>query len=561
MSEEHTSVPVRPEWKEKSPPKQHIVGQSSASGWLWSLAKWPDSGQRLAERGRRRRRYLHFKENISYPEACRRFGLLRKGSFAQVVQWGPAPLTVAAATRTSFLDYGRPLQSPTLQLKIQLPGRAISAERSTDPPTQGANRRTPTGQQPLSSQAVSQTQDGPVATATTPPPQSSSREKGRHSRPNSLEEHHQRSGMAPVPLLERLRDRNGWTWVTPRPAPSLPLWLVVGRAWRPVPQTRTNPEEKPRLRKLRPWLSVEKSPLMRLTRTTWSGRLLGVQETEAMDECRGVSTHVSDQDDIEWQTSKMESLGAEKENTDPEEGASSSDLGPLSSMGSSCVADGRPWRVACREGSPGLFGPEVRGGRPRPGGAFPCSEVDASEPASTLGLGPGATGTAPVHPPTPGYAWYAQIRVIVSRFTTKKKKRSASIEERQAVILRKDWTSASLRGSAPAAGHAPAPLGHSTLPPRLPPVPFPHGRLLRKNKKAEKSREVKRSSKAAEPRFRRRPEERRSLGMVPRRPLKGPGDDPGKARRPQTNRKGDIDIDSTLAWDSRQRPEQPQGWR
>ncbi|KAM7282699.1 hypothetical protein ISCGN_002823 [Ixodes scapularis] len=64
-------------------------------------------------------------------------------------------------------------------------------------------------------------------------------------------------------------------------------------------------------------------------------------------------------------------------------------------MGSSCVADGRPWRVDCRDGSPGLFGPEVRGGRPRPGGAFPCSEVDASEPASTLGLGPGAAGTAP----------------------------------------------------------------------------------------------------------------------------------------------------------------------
>ncbi|KAM7312887.1 protein ECT2 [Ixodes scapularis] len=93
---------------------------------------------------------------------------------------------------------------------------------------------------------------------------------------------------------------------------------------------------------------------------------------------------------------EVESLGAEKENTDPEEGASSSDLGPLSSMGSSCVADGRPWRVDCRDGSPGLFRPEVRGGRPRPGGAFPCFEVDASEPASTLGLGPGATGTAPV---------------------------------------------------------------------------------------------------------------------------------------------------------------------
>ncbi|KAM7288006.1 hypothetical protein ISCGN_031695 [Ixodes scapularis] len=65
-------------------------------------------------------------------------------------------------------------------------------------------------------------------------------------------------------------------------------------------------------------------------------------------------------------------------------------------MGSSCVADSRPWGVDCRDGSPGLFRPEVRGGRPRPGGAFPCSEVDASEPASTLGLGPGATGTAPV---------------------------------------------------------------------------------------------------------------------------------------------------------------------
>ncbi|KAM7287388.1 hypothetical protein ISCGN_031079 [Ixodes scapularis] len=54
----------------------------------------------------------------------------------------------------------------------------------------------------------------------------------------------------------------------------------------------------------------------------------------------------------------VESLGAEKEDTDPEEAASSSDLGPLSSMGSSCVADGRPWGVDCRDGSPGLFGPE-----------------------------------------------------------------------------------------------------------------------------------------------------------------------------------------------------------
>ncbi|KAG0427269.1 hypothetical protein HPB47_025662 [Ixodes persulcatus] len=44
-----------------------------------------------------------------------------------VVQRGPAPLKVAVATQTSFADARKPLQSPTPQLKLQLPGRSLSA--------------------------------------------------------------------------------------------------------------------------------------------------------------------------------------------------------------------------------------------------------------------------------------------------------------------------------------------------------------------------------------------------------------------------------------------------
>ncbi|KAM7307583.1 hypothetical protein ISCGN_011219 [Ixodes scapularis] len=139
--------------------------------------------------------------------------------------------------------------------------------------------------------------------------------------------------------------------------------------------------------------------LVELVPVSWIGTCANGHLKQAM--CQMIKKACDPEKD--WKEYKVDlkglfvgSLGAEKENTDPEEGTSSSDLGPLSSMGSSCVADGRPWGVDCRDGSPGLFGPEVRGGRPRPGGAFPCSEVDASEPASTLGLGPGATGTAPV---------------------------------------------------------------------------------------------------------------------------------------------------------------------
>ncbi|KAM7312274.1 uncharacterized protein ISCGN_009179 [Ixodes scapularis] len=180
---------------------------------------------------------LKVKENLSYPEARRRFAFLRKGGYAQVVQRGPAPLKVAVATQTSFLDYGKPRQSPTPQLKIQLPGHAISAGRSTDPPSQSANPRTPTGQQPVSSQAVSQTQDGSVAAATVPPLRSPSREKGRHSRPHSLERasSRERHGSRAAPAAPKGQERvpeNRPPWYPILPIPSMLLKMIQNRVQR-----------------------------------------------------------------------------------------------------------------------------------------------------------------------------------------------------------------------------------------------------------------------------------------------------------------------------------------
>ncbi|KAG0417529.1 hypothetical protein HPB47_005538 [Ixodes persulcatus] len=90
---------------------------------------------------------------------------------------------------TSFLDYGKPRQSPTPQLKIQLPGRAITAGGSADPPSQSTNTRSPAGKQPQPSHTEGRRVD---TLAHTP-----------------WIEHHPRSGMALVSLLQRPRGRNG----------------------------------------------------------------------------------------------------------------------------------------------------------------------------------------------------------------------------------------------------------------------------------------------------------------------------------------------------------------
>ncbi|KAM7310606.1 hypothetical protein ISCGN_007514 [Ixodes scapularis] len=71
------------------------------------------------------------------------------GGYAQVVQRGHAPLKVAVATQTSFLDYRKPLQSPTPKHKIELPGRAVSAGGSTASSSQTTTPPALTGQQSL----------------------------------------------------------------------------------------------------------------------------------------------------------------------------------------------------------------------------------------------------------------------------------------------------------------------------------------------------------------------------------------------------------------------------
>ncbi|KAM7280998.1 hypothetical protein ISCGN_006343, partial [Ixodes scapularis] len=219
---------------------------------------------------------LKVKENLSYPEARRRFAFLRKGSYSQVVQRGPAPLMVAVATQTSFLDYGKKRQSPTPQLKIQLPGHVISAGRSTDPPSQSANPCAPTGQQSGSSQAVSQTQEGPVAAAAVPPPRSPSREKGRHSRAHSLERasSKERHSSRAAPAAPKGQERVDFGGASPSTS-SAPL-AGSGRGRRMAPRSSDLKKH-----------AGKASP----------------QETEAMDECE-VSTPASDQDDMEWQTTK-----------------------------------------------------------------------------------------------------------------------------------------------------------------------------------------------------------------------------------------------------------------
>lgn len=73
---------------------------------------------------------LKVKENISYPEAKRRLLGFQRGSFAEVVRRGPAPPMASVGTQVSYGDLAQPLKSSGPKLKVQLPGRAISAARA-----------------------------------------------------------------------------------------------------------------------------------------------------------------------------------------------------------------------------------------------------------------------------------------------------------------------------------------------------------------------------------------------------------------------------------------------
>ncbi|KAM7300336.1 hypothetical protein ISCGN_020900 [Ixodes scapularis] len=119
------------------------------------------------------------------------------GGYAQVVQRGHAPLKVAVATQTSFLDYRKPLQSPTPKLKIELPGRAVSAGGSTASSSQTTTPPALTGQQsvPVSGEGAQTASPSQVGSATAKPvrsPRSPSRERGprSHEKTSSSKERH-----------------------------------------------------------------------------------------------------------------------------------------------------------------------------------------------------------------------------------------------------------------------------------------------------------------------------------------------------------------------------------
>ncbi|KAM7313860.1 hypothetical protein ISCGN_003647 [Ixodes scapularis] len=223
---------------------------------------------------------LKVKENLSYPEARRRFAFLRKGGFAQVVQRGPAPLKVAVATQTSFPDARKPLQSPTPQLKLQLPGRSLSSGRPTSPSSESCT--TSMGQQPVpshveGSQAVSPTQDGSAVSAPISASRSPSKEKGPRSRPNSSEG------------ASSFKERHD-SCATP-PAPKGQEQVGLGDC---LPSTSAPPAGGGRGRGFPPRAQNLSKP----ARTT------SAQEAEPMEEGAEPSTPASDPDDMEWQVPK-----------------------------------------------------------------------------------------------------------------------------------------------------------------------------------------------------------------------------------------------------------------
>ncbi|KAM7293499.1 hypothetical protein ISCGN_026629 [Ixodes scapularis] len=121
----------------------------------------------------------------------------KQGGYAQVVQRGHAPLKVAVATQTSFLDYRKPLQSPTPKLKIELPGRAVSAGGSTASSSQTTTPPALMGQQslPVSGEGAQTASPSQVGSATAKPvrsPRSLSRERGprSHEKTSSSKERH-----------------------------------------------------------------------------------------------------------------------------------------------------------------------------------------------------------------------------------------------------------------------------------------------------------------------------------------------------------------------------------
>ncbi|KAM7315098.1 cytochrome P450 2A4, partial [Ixodes scapularis] len=200
------------------------------------------------------------------------------GGYAQVVQRGHAPLKVAVATQTSFLDYRKPLQSPTPKLKIELPGRAVSAGGSTASSSQTTTPPALTGQQsvPVSGEGAQTASPSQVGSATAKPvrsPRSPSRERGprSHEKTSSSKERHS-SCATPTPKGQE-QEVSGASL----PGTSTASLAGGGRGRRLAPRGQS--------------LSIP------------SGKV-SPQDPEPMDESTQASSHASDTDDMEWQTPK-----------------------------------------------------------------------------------------------------------------------------------------------------------------------------------------------------------------------------------------------------------------
>ncbi|KAM7303262.1 DDE-type integrase/transposase/recombinase [Ixodes scapularis] len=201
-----------------------------------------------------------------------------QGAPTLVVQRGHAPLKVAVATQTSFLDYRKPQQSPTPKLKIQLPGRAVTAGGSTASSSQTTTPPALTGQQsvPVSgegAQTASPSQDGSATAKPGRSPRSPSRERGPRpqERKSTSKERH---GSCATPTPKGQEEEVSGTSL---PGTSTASLAGGGRGRRLAPRSQSL--------------------------STPSGKV-SPQESESMDENTQASSHASDTEDMEWQAPK-----------------------------------------------------------------------------------------------------------------------------------------------------------------------------------------------------------------------------------------------------------------
>ncbi|KAM7294551.1 hypothetical protein ISCGN_024057 [Ixodes scapularis] len=196
---------------------------------------------------------LKAQKNITYQEAKQQYSFLAKGTFAQAVLRGPAPRTESKATQVSPEVLAVALQSPTPQQRQQLP------------PVSGG-----------SAPAASRPRDRQGTPLSVPTPRAPAREKERESRPNSRERTSSKERHRAAPSTAEGQGQ-----------------MELGDA-QPSTSTTAPLSEGGRGRGVRPRASTLPRPIQQASS----------QEVEAKDEATELSALSSDQDDMEWETTK-----------------------------------------------------------------------------------------------------------------------------------------------------------------------------------------------------------------------------------------------------------------